>query len=162
MSVLAEVYASAPAGSLIIPSLEIRLPGTVYAPVRICSGFEDQMLGVDGAFQLFEAGSMSVSLPSKVATGVQTLNFGVAGVNPTVRRYFKIAQESGQEVLVIYREYLESDKLNPARKPYEMQLLGGTLENDTAQLSSGFFDLLNRRFSRDAYTTANAPGIRYL
>lgn len=160
MSILQEVYASAPAGSMIIPTLEINIAG--QPPIRICTGFEDQTLTVDGVPRVFEAGSLSIALPSKNTTGMQTLNFGVAGVNEIVQQYFDIALETGQKVSVIYREYLESDKTQPARKPYVMDLVGGSLEGGEAQLSAGFFDLLNYRWSREAYTAENAPGIKYL
>lgn len=161
MSILEEVYASNPAGSLIIPSLEVNIVG--QPPIRICTGFEDQMLGVSGALQLFEAGSLSIALPSKNTSGMQTLNFGVAGVNSLVQKYMDQALETGETVAIIYREYLESDKMTPARTPYVMKLIGGTLEaNGEAQLSAGFFDLLNLRWSREIYTAENAPGIRYL
>jgi len=160
MSTLAEVYASAPAGELIISTLEISVAG--QTPIRICDGFENQVLGVSGSFVMFEAGSLSVALPTKNNTGRQTLNFGVAGVSATVDRYFDLAEESGQSVTVTYREYLESDKSQPARKPYVMELVGGTIEGDDATLSAAFFDFLNRRWSRQVYTTANAPGIKYL
>lgn len=160
MSTLAEVYASAPAGSLIISTLEINVAG--QPPIRICDGFENHLLGVSGSFVQFEAGSLSVSLPAKNNTGRQTLNFGVAGVSAMVDRYFDLAEESGQPVQVVYREYLESDKSQPARKPYVMELLGGTIEGDEATLSAAFFDLLNLRWSRQLYTATNAPGIKYL
>nr|WP_315528303.1 DUF1833 family protein [uncultured Achromobacter sp.] len=156
MSTLAEIYASAPAGELIIPTLEIAIAG--QPPIRICSGFEDHVL----SGMLFEAGSLSLSLPSKNTTGVQTLNFGVAGVNSLVQKYFDQALETGEAVKITYREYLESNKSQPARRPYVMDLIGGSLQDGEAQLSAGFFDVLNRRWPRELYTAQNAPGIRYL
>ncbi|WP_286936128.1 DUF1833 family protein [Achromobacter sp. UBA4530] len=156
MSTLAEVYASAPAGELIIPTLEIAIAG--QAPIRICSGFEDHVL----SGMLFEAGSLSISLPAKNTTGMQTLNFGVAGVNSLVQKYFDQALETGEAVKITYREYLESDKSQPARRPYVMDLIGGSLQDGEAQLSAGFFDVLNLRWPRELYTAQNAPGIRYL
>lgn len=160
MSILAEVYASAPAGSRIIPSIQVDIEGQI--PIRICAGFKNEYLGVDGVFQLFEAGSLSVSLPNKNTSGVQSLVFGVPGVNSTVQKYVDIALETGKPVIVTYREYLASDKSAPARKPYVMDFLGSSLENDEAQLTAGFFDVLNLRWSRELYTSENAPGIRYL
>lgn len=156
MSTLAEIYASAPAGELIIPTLEIAIAG--QPPIRICSGFEDHVL----SGMVFEAGSLSLSLPSKNTTGVQTLNFGIAGVNGLVQKYFDQALETGEAVKITYREYLESDKSQPARRPYVMDLIGGSLQDGEAQLSAGFFDVLNRRWPRELYTAQNAPGIRYL
>lgn len=160
MSILQEVYASNPAGSMIIPTLEISI--AELPSIRICTGFEDKLLGVDGVMQLFEAGSLSITLPNKNTSGMQTLSFGVAGVNEQVQKYFDQALATGQSVKVTYREYLESDMAQPARKPYVMELLGGALEGGEAQLSAGFFDVLNLRWPREIYTAENAPGIRYL
>lgn len=160
MTVLAEVYASAPAGEIIIPSLEIRIAGK--DPIRLCTGFRDQLLGVDGVFRLFEAGALSLTLPAKDTRGMQTLNFGIPGMNGRVQKEFDDALESRQPVEIIYREYLSSNKSAPARRPYVMDLIGGTLEGGDAQLSAGFFDVLNRRWPREVYTSENAPGIKYL
>lgn len=161
MSVIAEIYASNPAGSLIIPAIRIEISGQPV--IRICSGFEDQMLGVNGVLQLHEAGSLSATLPAKNTSGSQTLSFGVGGVNALVQQYFDLAQESGEPVKITFTEYLESDKMTPMRKPYVMDLLGGVLEaNGQAQLSAGFFDVLNLRWSRELYTAETAPGIKYL
>lgn len=121
------------------------------------------MLGVNGVLQLHEAGSLSATLPAKNTSGSQTLSFGVGGVNALVQQYFDLAQESGEPVKITFTEYLESDKMTPMRKPYVMDLLGGVLEaNGQAQLSAGFFDVLNLRWSRELYTAETAPGIKYL
>lgn len=160
MTILAVVYASAPTDEVIIPTLEIQLPGG--APIRICVGFEDQYLGVDGAYQMFEAGSLSISLPSKNTSGQQTLAFGVAGVNGRAQRYVDQALESGVRIPLIYREYLESDKSAPARRPYTLVLSGGEFEGDEAQFEASYYDLLNTSWPRERYTAATAPGLRYL
>ena len=60
MTILAEWYASAPTDDVAISTLEIRVPG--MEPLRICNGFEDQVLGVDGVMVLFEAGPLSVEI----------------------------------------------------------------------------------------------------
>lgn len=159
MSLLEEVYASAPAGSLIIPSLEVNVPG--QAPVRICCGFEDQMLGTETGFYMFEAGSLSISLPNKNATGLQSLSFGVANVNGDVQRKVDAALEADGEVIITYREYLESDKSAPARRPYVMTLRGGTFERGEVQFEAGYYDTLNTAWPRERYTAENSPGIRY-
>lgn len=161
MSIIAEVYASAPAGELIIPTLEIRVPGHDW--LRICCGFEDHLLGIEGGeYVLFEAGSLSVSLPAKNSSGMQTLNFGVSNVRGTAQRYVHDALQADSTVLLIYREYLESDKSQPARRPRTMTLRGGTFERGEAQFECGYYDLLNTAWPRERYTPENAPGIKYL
>jgi len=160
MTILKTVFASAPTEELIIPTLEIQLP-TEW--IRVCCGFENQFLGLETSEVVeFEACSLSITLPSKNATGVQTLTFGVPALDGRAQRYVDTALESDVEVKLIYREYLESDKSAPARAPQIMTMRGGVFEGDEAQFQAGFFDILNTRWPRDYYSAESAPGIRYL
>lgn len=160
MSVLDIVYASRPVDEYIIRTLEIRVDG--LEPIRICQGYQDRWLMVDGVPQLFEAGTLSVSLPAENATGNQTLSFAVSGVSGVANDYVERALESGGQAIMIYREYLESDITAPARKPYVMQIIGGAFEGVEAIFEGGYYDLLNSAWPRDRYTSANAPGVQYL
>lgn len=160
MTILSVVYASAPTEELIIPTLEVQLQN--HDPIRICCGFEDQMLGVDGVMVPFEAGSLTISLPAKNASGNQTLTFGVPGVTGQVQTYVDHALAADAPVYLIYREYLESDKTVPARTPYRMVLRGGVIEGAVAQFEAGYYDILNTAWPRERYTAETAPGIRFL
>ncbi|MFA5489612.1 MAG: DUF1833 family protein [Candidimonas sp.] len=154
------VYASAPTGELIIPSLEILIPGT--DPIRVCNGFEDQWLGVAGQYFLFEATPLAVALPSKNTSGQQTLSFGIPGVSGRAERQVDHALETGAQVKLIYREYLESDKSAPARRPYVMTMAGGVFEGPEVSFEASYYDLLNTAWPRERYTAESAPGIKYL
>lgn len=160
MTILAVVYASRPTDERIIPTLEIRVPG--LEPLRICSGYEDQWLYVDGVPQFFEAGSLSLSLPARNTTGQQTLTFGVSGVNGEAQRYVDAALESDDISTMVYREYLESDKTAPASKPYVMTIAGGGFDGPEASFEGSYYDLLNSAWPRDRYTSITAPGVQYL
>lgn len=160
MTILKVIYASAPTDEVIIPSIEIQVPG--IESIRICHGFEDQQLGVDGVFYTFEAGALSVALPAQNTTGQQTLTFGVSNVNSVAQRYVDQALEADEHVFLIYREYLESDKSAPARPPYRMVVNGGQFEGSEAQFEASYYDLLNTAWPRERYTAQNAPGIKYL
>lgn len=160
MTILATVYASAPTDELIIPTLEIRVPG--LDPLRICNGFEDQWLYVDGVPQLFEAGPLSISLPSKNSTGQQTLRFGVSGVEGQAQRYVDAALAASGPSTMVFREYLLSDRTAPARRPYVMTIVGGAFEGAGATFEGSYYDLLNSAWPRERYTDESAPGIKYL
>ncbi|SAI62875.1 Domain of uncharacterised function (DUF1833) [Bordetella trematum] len=160
MTILSVVYASAPDDEVVIPSLEISVPG--LATIRICAGFEDHELGVDGQLHLFEAGSLQVALPASNTTGQQTLTFGVANVNGVAQRHVDAALEAGERVALIYREYLASDKSAPARRPLVMTMTGGQFSNGEAQFEAGYYDLLNAAWPRQRYTVENAPGLKYM
>ena len=43
-----------------------------------------------------------------------------------------------------------------------MVLQGGQFAGDDLQFEGSYQDLLNMRWSREMYTTENAPGLRYL
>lgn len=160
MSIISVVYASAPVGEYIIPSVEILIPG--QEPIRVCNGYVDRLLGVDGAFQLFEAGSLSIALPAKNTSGQQSLAFGIGNVNGRVQASVDAALESGAEVPLIYREYVSTDLLNPARRPLRMIVTGGSMKGGQAQFQASFYDLLNSAWPRERYTAQTAPGVRYL
>lgn len=160
MTMLQVVYASAPASEVLIPTLEIRIPG--IEPIRICTGYKDMMFGVEGQMVPFEAGSLSISLPSVDTTGQQTLNFGTANVNGQAQRYVEAALESEQPTLLIYREYLLSDITEPAKRPYVMTMSGGVFEGFESEFSASYYDILNTAWPRERYTAETAPGIRYL
>lgn len=159
MTILSVVYASAPAGEVIIATLEIVVPG--HPPIRICDGYENHMLGVDGQMTHFEAGSLQVALPARNTTGQQTLSFGVANVNGIAQRYVDDALEAGEQVKLVYRAYLESDKSAPAERPRTMTLNGGQFQRGEAVFEAGYYDLLNAAWPRERYTAETAPGIRY-
>lgn len=160
MTILQVVYASAPVDELIIPTLEIQIAGG--EAIRVCQGYEDRMLSVDGVYRLFEAAQISLALPEKNATGQQSLTFAISGVNATVQGYVDQALESGEQVLVIYREYLASDVSEPASRPRTMVLAGGEFSGDAVQLEASYYDLLNTAWPRERYTVANAPGLKYM
>lgn len=160
MTILAAVYASAPTDQVIIVTLEIRVPGK--EPLRLCDGFEDQWLFVDGTPHLFQAGPLSISLPSKNATGQQTLKFGFEGVSGIAQEYVDAALESDGTSTMICREYLLSDRSAPAKQPYIMTIVGGSFEGTQAAFEGSFYDLLNSAWPRERYTVISAPGIQYL
>lgn len=159
MTILSVVYASAPAGETIIPAIVIQIPD--HDPIRICADYVDHMLGEDGEYLLFEGGSLSVSLPARNASGQQTLVFGVGNVNNVAQRYVDEALELGVPVSLTFLEYLESDKSEPAKRPYRMTVSGGRFEGVEAQFEASYHDLLNYAWPREAYNAENAPGLKY-
>ncbi len=159
MTVLEVVYASAPAGHAIIPTLEIKTP--TQGSIFLCTGFENRQLMVDGVMREFEASSIEISLPAKDSSGNQSLSFSVYAGDGRAQRYIDEALESGQEAMLVYREYLLSDPSQPIRRPISMVVRGGEFQGDIVVLEAGYFDLLNRAWPRERYTAETAPGLRY-
>lgn len=160
MTILKTWYASAPTDNYAINAIEVNIPSK--PPIRVCDGFVDQLLGVDGTQQLFEAGSLSIALPSKNTTGQQTLQFAVAGVNGLAQRYVDDALQAGDVVTMTYRMYLASDKTAPAERPRTMTVVGGTFENGECIFECSYYDLLNSAWPRERYTAESAPGLKFL
>lgn len=160
MTILEVVYASAPTDSKLIHTLEISTPG--LEPIRICQGYDNYLLGVDGQMVPFEAGAIELSLPARNASGQQTLRFGIAGVNERAQREVDRALENGQIVTLVCRTYLESDITAPAERPYVMTLNGGQFEDGQFMADGSYYDLLNTAWPRERYTAETAPGIQWL
>ena len=160
MTILQAVYASAPTSEVIIPTLEIQIAG--LDPIRICADFVNHTLGVDGVMHEFECGSLQVALPSIGTTGSQALTFGLWNTSGRAQRYVDHALESGEQVLIIYRAYLASDKSAPAERPYTMTLSGGAFEGDEVQFEASYRGILDWAYPRDRFNSETAPGLRFL
>lgn len=160
MTILKTVYASAPVDSLVIQAIQIRVRGEVVH--RVCLGFEDLYLGVDGVMRLFTAGALSIALPARNASGQQTLRFGASGVTGEAQRAIDEALENKDIVLLEYYEFLDQDRTAPAKRPYIMDIVGGGFEGVDVTLEASYFDLLNHAWPRERYTQQTAPGVQYL
>ncbi|MGP9834203.1 DUF1833 family protein [Marinobacter sp. NSM] len=159
MSAIAKAYASA--DQEIIRTLEITPAG--IDPTRVCTGFVDRTLTLENASEAeFVAGPLSIKRPSKSASGQQMLSLSIANVTAEGQEAIEAALESGEEVPVIYREYVASDLSAPASRPYRMTLRGGAFQGIMIQIEAGYFDLLNTQWPRRRYTADEFPGLRYI
>ncbi len=158
---LATVYASAPTGAVLIPTLEVLIPGA--DPIRVCNGYENQTVTLEtSAVVTFEAGNLVMELPERNDTGKQTLKFGLWNVNGEAQEAVEQALESDSETLIVYREYDSRDLSAPASQPQTFTLVGGTFEQLDVQFEASYYDILNTAWPRERYNSLNAPGIRYL
>jgi len=159
-TVLQTVYASAPAGVVLLATLEIQIAG--QPPLRLVHAYDDQQLGVDGKLVPFEACSIQLALPKKNTSGQQTLTFGLGLVDGRADRAVADALEAGQPVYMVYREYISTDPSAPARAPIKMVVQGGKFEGPVLQVEASYYDLLNAAWPRERYTADKAPGIKYM
>ncbi len=160
-TILQTVLASAPTDEILISTLEIQVAG--QPSIRLVHAYDDMTLGVPGQGpQVFEACSLEIALPKKDTSGNQSLSFGLGIVDSRAQNLVQIAQDSGLETYLIYREYLSSDLSTPARAPYTMVVSGGEFNGPTLQVEASYFDLLNFAWPRQRYTAENAPGVKYM
>lgn len=161
MSIIETVYASAPSEYVILPTLEILVPG--QDPIRVVAAYEDLTATLEDDTEVtFQAGPFDYKRPDKDTSGNQTLKFAIANVSGDVQRAVDAALDTDAEVPVIYREYLSTDLTAPAINPIKMTLRGGRMEGVMAQIEAGYFDLLNTAWPRLRYTSDFAPGLRYI
>lgn len=158
MNTIKKAYAIA--DDEIIRSLEVIVFGV--DPIRICTGFVDLTLTLENETEAeFIAGPLSIKRPSKNTSGQQLLSLSIANATAEGQEAIEAALESGEEVSVIYREYVASDLSAPASRPYRMTLRGGAFQGIMIQIEAGYFDLLNTQWPRDRYTADRFPGLRY-
>lgn len=161
MSIIETVYASAPAEYVILPTLEILVPG--HEPIRVVAAYEDLTATLETEETVtFKAGPFEYKEPSKDTRGNQTLTFAIANVTGEAQEAVEAALEMDAEVPINYRVYLSTDLSAPAKQPYKMILRGGTFEGIMVQVEAGYYDLLNTQWPRKRYTSEFCPGLRYI
>ena len=160
-SLIKTVYASAPSDRVLLATLEILVPGET--PIRVVAAYEDLTATLEtGEIVTFKAGPFEYKEPDKNTAGNQTLKFSVANVTGEAQRAVESALAADLEVPINYRVFVSTDLTAPAKVPYKMILRGGTFEGMMVSIEAGYFDLLNTSWPRLRYTTANAPGLRYI
>ena len=161
MSIIRTVYASAPSEYVILPTLEILVPG--HAPIRVVAAYEDLAATLEtGETVIFQAGPFAYKEPRKDTNGQQTLTFSIANVTGEAQKAVEAAIDADVEVPINYRVYLSTDLTAPAKKPYKMIMRGGSFEGVMVQIEAGYFDLLNTAWPRLRYVADWAPGLRYM
>jgi len=161
MSLIETVYASAPSDQVILPTLEILVPGE--DPIRVVAAYEDLTATLEtNETVTFQAGPFEYKEPSKNTNGQQTLTFAIANVTGEAQKAIDAALSSDAHVPVNYRVYLSSDLSAPAKQPYKMILRGGTFEGMMVMVEAGYFDILNHMWPRRRYVASEFPGLRYM
>lgn len=161
MSIIETVYASSPSEYIVLPTLEILVPGE--EPIRVVAAYEDLTAMLETSEMVtFSAGPFDYKEPSKDTKGNQTLTFSIANVTGEAQRAVEAALESGAEVPVNYRVYLSTELSAPAKKPFKMTLRGGSFEGMMVQIEAGYYDLLNAQWPRKRYVAEDFPGLRYI
>lgn len=159
---LSEINASGSRNDKIIRTLEITSAAWPTAQL-ICNGFEEQVcVTEDGRTLVFRGLNVSIALPRKDNKGAQSLAMAVPNGMGEVTQLADAAIAANSKVTVVYRTYLESNRLAPQEKPYRLVLLGATFKGITAQLQTGYFNVIGTAWPRDFLTADFAPGLRYL
>ena len=162
MTYLATVNASAPAGVVKIPTLEISRPDA-SVPLRTCVGYEDQVATLEtGETVTFTASGMAVALPKRGDSGQQNLTFAVENVMGIAQRFIDEGLEAGQPIDVIYREYLSNDMSEPAEPPLRFKLVDGVFEGAHVEIIASYMAVIMQEFMSRRYTATFARGLKYI
>lgn len=161
MSLIEECYASG-RGEL-VDTVEGRELGSEVSHLY-CAGYEDRTCTTeDGRTLTFTAMAMDYALPKNDNSGFQNIVMGLDNVTGEVQEVIEASKEGGKRFIITIRRYLAEDLSFPQER-YRMTLLSREYDTDTdiAQLTAGFFDLLNTNGLRTVLTTTLAPGLKYI
>ncbi|QKL03849.1 DUF1833 domain-containing protein [Pseudomonas sp. NY5710] len=161
MSLIEQCYASG-RGEM-VDTLEVRGEGSSFSHLY-CSGFEDRTcIAEDGRVLTFTAMAIEFALPANDNSGFQNIVIGMDNITGEVQEAVEAAKSSGSRAIVTFRRYLAEDLSFPQER-YRMTLLSRDYDSDAqiAQLTAGFFDLLNTNGLRRVLTTSLAPGLKYI
>lgn len=162
MTYLATVNASAPAGVVTIPTLEISRPDA-SEPLRTCVGYEDQVVTLEtGETVTFTASGLAVALPSRGDSVQQNITFAVENVIGIAQRFIDEGLELGQPIDVTLRMYLSSDMSAPAEPPLRFKLVDGVFEGAHVELIASYMAVILQEFMSRRYTSDFARGLKYL
>lgn len=159
MSILAQVYVQG--GDVILHTVE--LSASIWSDsIVLVNGFEDHaIITEDDRELLARATGMAVALPKRDASGAQDITFGLDGVRPEATRLLRQAQEAQVPVRLTYRCYLYGDLTEPAEQPYYFIVRRFVAQADHVEVTAGLFDLIDMRWPREVYNSANAPGLTF-
>ncbi len=158
------VCASAPAGIIKIPTLELRQRrfdnnGRFF----LCVGFENITARLEtGEWVEFIACGMDVALPAKNATGRQDLGFAIDNVLGHAYRNIRAALEDIEPMELIHRTYLSTNLTELYEPPNRATITEGEMSGGTLNINASYFDLINYLFCRDTYDLTRFPGLAYL
>ena len=154
MSIIKRLYASA-GPEIIYTTLEITDGVTTY---HLLKGMEDLVLGG----QLYMGIGIDVALPKRNASGMQDLTFAIDNTTGEVGRLLREALTAGRKMTVTLREFTSDDTSTPARSPITFNVKKGVVNNSIAQVTAGYFDLLNTAWPRRLYDLAIFKGLTYV
>lgn len=155
-----EAYAIAPAGKVVLDTLEIRQTG-VQDPIFI--------VRARNAFVAFDENNVErtflplgfqLSLPTEDEDGFRSLNISVDNIGRVISDFVEIAKSEETTVEAVYRPYLSDDTSGPQMVP-PLVLFLKDIQVSSHQVTARatFMDLINKKFPSELYTRARFPSL---
>lgn len=163
---LKEAYASAPSGSIIYHTLELRHPAFT-SPIRVVRDHANLTATLEatapanpGAAVLFVAFAFDFTKPDITPNGVPQISIEMDNVDRSIVANIEAALATMDLVQATYREFLSSDLSGPQNDPpIHMTIMSITADVFRVKAVAGFPDLVNRRFPSIGYDSETFPGL---
>lgn len=161
-----EAYATAPAGEVILHTLEFRHQNFT-APIRVVLDHNDLTATLEADAPLnpsepvtFVAFNFEFQLPEVQTSAVPEIIISMDNVSPEIEQSLALAVASPYPIYVTYRPFLSTDLTVPQMDPPLTLTLTHVEATDfrvTARATFG--DMSNRQFPNKDYTIAGFPGL---
>jgi len=172
MTIINEIYASAPFGEEIVLTLTISHSGDAFQglaisdgdrAIRLARSYRDlTAVEESGEYKTYMAAPIAIQRPERNVQGRQNLSFQIDNVSGEALAALQAAQESGGIVTVTVRVYRwNALSSGPAEAPISMRMVGARVTRQSARIDCAFGDLANVNWNRTKYTATLAPGLRY-
>lgn len=149
-----EAYASAPKSWVIYDTLEIWNPA-FSAPIRVVNDRADLVAKIEagaprdaGSMVTFLAYGFDLTLPEQTTNSVPSATLEIDNVDKVIVAQLVAAASSGQETVVMWRQYLSQNlAIGPENSPVlQMSLMTATATPFRVKGTAGFTSLLSRKF----------------
>lgn len=177
---LAEAYASAPAGQVILSTIELNHE-TMAAPVRLIRDTgtfmeeETEVAGMDiyghiltleadaplngGEEVLFQAVMFTFKLAAQTDARISGMEISIDNATKIISTYLDEAVTTRSPMTVIYREWLSDDLTQPRIIIGSMTIPKVTSAVLTVNATAEFTDLVNKKFPNKLYRPSDYRGL---
>lgn len=164
---LEEAYATAPAGQVILHTLEFRHP-SFTVPLRVVNDQQDFIGTLEASAPIdpstavtFTAFAFELIPPSVESTGsMPEITITIDNVSRDILGYMDLAANSPNLIEVTYRPYLSTDTSEPQMNP-PLTMTVRTVEADIFRITAiaSFGDFINKAFPATLYDSTRFPAL---
>ncbi|SEO64485.1 DUF1833 family protein [Nitrosovibrio sp. Nv6] len=167
-----EAAASAPAGEVMLHTLEFRHPNFIDevgqpSSIRVVLGHVDLEAKLEstapinpGEFVTFIAFGFEMTLPETRIASSPELIIAIDNVSVEIEENLALATASPYKVEVTYRAYLSTDLTGPQNiPPLTMTLAGASATDQRVEARATFGDPSNLKFPDKTYNTTDYAGL---
>lgn len=160
MTILEEVYASAPTDKVLIHTLQVShdTVGDFY----YARSYDDVIAVTEEESEVtFQAVALSLQLPKKGVQGREDLVFTLDNVNGEALVAIDQMMEAGGNTSVIYRSYVSTDLTGPQER-IPLVATSASINVSAVSINATFRDFVNKAWPRRRYTLGDFSGLKYL